>query len=98
MRLVSFIFFKGRSCLPGSELKASSVSETVALGEGTHERRGRAGGTKMERAAAWRLHVEEPAVGWQAGGGRLCDARDTPKPGHLQPGLDEGKRDPFADE
>lgn len=34
----------------------------------------------------------------EAGGSRLCHARGTPKPGHLQPCLDKGKWDPFAEE
>ena len=78
--------------------KASSVSKTVSLGEWTHEWRGRAGGTKLERSAAWQLRAEEPAVRLEAGGSRLCDARGAPKPGHLQPCLDKGKWDPFAEE
>lgn len=67
-----FYFFS--SCVPGFELEMSSVSKAVSLGEWTHEQRGRAGGTKLERA----LHE---GAGCVLGGGssRLCCVRSTPK-------------------
>lgn len=49
----------------------SSVSKAVSLGEWTHEQRGRAGGTKLERAPHGRALRGESS--------RLCCVRDTPK-------------------
>lgn len=84
------------SCLPGFELKASSVSETVSLGEWTHERRGRAGGTKLERSAAWQLRAEEPAVRSEAAGQQAvrCEGcTETRTPSAL---LGRGETGPFG--
>ena len=80
------------NCLPDFELKASSASETSSLGEWTHEWRGRAGGTKLVRAAAWQLCAAEPAVCLEAGGSRLCQARGR-TPSAL---LRQGEMGPFC--